>query len=156
MPHKDSASAQPALRAAVVFNPTKVDVEAMRAAAAKEPSTRGWAETLWFGTTAEDPGQGQTREALEAGASLIIVAGGDGTVRAAAEALDGSGAALAIVPSGRGNLLARNLKLTLDDLPHSIHTAFGGTDLAIDLARIEIRRPDESVTKHAFVVMAGL
>ena len=37
-------------------------------------------------------------------------------------------ARLALLPSGTGNLLARNLKLTLDDPEHSIHTAYSGID----------------------------
>jgi len=144
-------------QAAVVYNPIKVDIDAIKAAVAREEqAAEGWAETLWFETTADDPGQGQTRDAVAAGATLIIAAGGDGTVRSVAEALSGSDAALALLPSGTGNLLARNLKLTLNDLEHSIHTAFAGVDRAIDLGRIRIRRQDQTVDEHVYVVMAGL
>jgi len=41
--------------------------------------------------------------------SLVVVAGGDGSVRQAAAALAGSGVPLAIVPAGTGNVLARGL-----------------------------------------------
>ena len=64
--------------------------------------------------------------------------------------------ALALLPSGTGNLLARNLKLTLDDLEHSIHSAFTGEDRQIDLGMIEIRRADSRIDRHSYVVMAGL
>ena len=144
-------------QAAVVYNPIKVDIEVLKAAVAKEEAAaEGWDETLWFETTADDPGQGQTREAVAAGVTLVIAAGGDGTVRAVAEALSGSDVGLALLPSGTGNLLARNLKLTLNDLDHSIHTAFAGVDRQIDLGRIRIRREDQTVDEHVYVVMAGL
>jgi diacylglycerol kinase family enzyme len=43
--------------------------------------------------------------------SLVVVAGGDGTVRQAAAALGGTGIPLAIVPCGTGNVLASGLRL---------------------------------------------
>jgi diacylglycerol kinase (ATP) len=147
----------PAARvAAVVYNPIKVDLAAVRAAVAAEETASGWGHTLWFETTKEDAGQGPTKEALAAGASMVIAAGGDGTVRAVAEAVYDSGASLALLPSGTGNLLARNLDLALDDLEDSIHTAFTGQDRHIDLALIDIEGEDQSTSRHAYVAMAGL
>jgi diacylglycerol kinase (ATP) len=142
--------------AAVIYNPIKVDLEAIKAVVATEQQAAGWGETLYFETSVEDPGQGVTKEAVEAGADMVIVAGGDGTVRAAAEAIHDTDATLALLPSGTGNLLARNLELTLDDLEHSIHSAFAGKDRAVDLGLIDIRHGDDSLTKHVFLVMAGL
>lgn len=142
--------------AAVIYNPIKVDLPAIRAVVAAEQTAAGWGETLWFETSAEDPGQGMTEEALAQGVTMIIVAGGDGTVRAVAEAVRARPVSLALLPSGTGNLLARNLKLTLDDLEHSIHSAFTGEDRQIDLGMIEIRREDGTVDRHAYLVMAGL
>ncbi len=142
------------LTAAVIYNPIKVDLDGLKAALAAEPGAGEWT-TLWLPTSADDPGQGPAREALDAGASMVIAAGGDGTVRAVAEALRGSDASLALLPSGTGNLLARNLSLTLDDTAHSLATAFTGVDREIDLAAIEIRREDDSVDEHVFLVMAG-
>jgi diacylglycerol kinase (ATP) len=142
--------------AAVVYNPIKVDLDEIKAAVAAEQKSSGWSETLWYETTVDDPGQGQTKEALEAGANMIIAAGGDGTVGAVAEALYGSNASLALLPSGTGNLLARNLDLTLADVEHAVHTAFTGQDRAIDLAFIDIKQDDGSITRRTFLVMAGL
>jgi diacylglycerol kinase (ATP) len=143
-------------RAALIYNPIKVDLEALRTAVAAEEETAGWAETLWLETSKEDTGQGMAKEALDAGVDLVIAAGGDGTVRAVAEILDGSGVPLALLPSGTGNLLARNLELTLDDVPNALETAFRGSDRAIDLGIIRIRHEDGSVSQHAYLVMAGL
>src|SRR3978361_2317669 len=106
--------------AAVVYNPVKVDIEVLRAAIESEAEAAGWAETLWFETTVDDGGQGMARQAIEANADVIVAAGGDGTGRCVAEGMCGSSVPLALLPSGTGNLLARNLKLTLNDLPGSV------------------------------------
>jgi diacylglycerol kinase (ATP) len=142
--------------AAVVYNPIKVDLDALRSAVTDAALDAGWGETLWFETSVEDVGQGVTKRAIDQGAGLVIAAGGDGTVRAVAEAVRGSGARLGLLPSGTGNLLARNLNLTLGDLPGALKAAFTGIDRAIDLGVIDIERADRSRDRHAYVVMAGL
>jgi diacylglycerol kinase (ATP) len=142
--------------AAVIYNPIKVDIEALRAAVATEQGSAGWGETLWFETSVEDVGQGVTKEAIDAGVDMVIAAGGDGTVRAVSEALRGTGISLALLPSGTGNLLARNLKLTLGDTAHSLRSAFTGVDRKVDLGVIDIERADKSRDQHVFVVMAGM
>ncbi len=140
----------------MIFNPVKVDIVALREAVDSEASAAGWAKSLWYETTVEDVGQKVTEEALNTGVDLVIVAGGDGTVRAVAEALHSSGTPLALLPSGTGNLLARNLKFALDDLPGSVKVAFTGTDKKIDLGIIDIERADRTRDRHAFLVMAGM
>lgn len=102
--------------AAVVYNPTKVDIAVLHAAISAAATAAGWAETSWYETSVDDVGQGVAAQALEAGVDLVIAAGGDGTVRAVVEAVRGSAVPVALLPSGAGNLLARNLHLTLDDL----------------------------------------
>jgi len=140
--------------ATVVYNPIKVDLDALKSAVADEPGAADWS-VQWLPTSEEDAGQGPAQSALDAGAELVIVAGGDGTVRAVAEVMAGSAVPLALLPSGTGNLLARNMKLTLNDVPNALHTAFGGENRDIDVARIDIRRQDDSVDSHVFLVMAG-
>jgi len=144
------------VRAAVVYNPVKIDLDAVKAVVDREQADAGWDETLWFETSKEDPGRGAAQEALDAGVDLVIAAGGDGTVRIVAETVADHDVAFALLPSGTGNLLARNMNLTLDDVDHSIRTAFTGDERAIDLGRIEIRKEDGSVARHAFLVMAGV
>jgi diacylglycerol kinase (ATP) len=51
--------------------------------------------------------------AIEDGCDVIMVSGGDGTVSAVASALVGNDLPLAIVPTGSGNILARQLNLPL-------------------------------------------
>lgn len=158
MPYPERMSASPARppRAAVVYNPIKVDLDELRDAVALAESEAGWAKSLWIPTTEEDPGAGQAREAVRQGAAVVIAAGGDGTVRAVAEGLHESGVPLTLLPAGTGNLLARNMDLTLADMPDSVRTAFTGKDRRIDLGLIEIERPDGTRETRAFVVMAGI
>ena len=68
----------------------------------------GW-EPLFAETSAADGGFGPACWALASGASLVFAAGGDGTVRACAQALAGTGTPLAIIPLGTANLTARAL-----------------------------------------------
>ncbi|TFB54690.1 diacylglycerol/lipid kinase family protein [Cryobacterium tagatosivorans] len=142
--------------AAVVYNPIKVDLDNLKRLVGAEQTAAGWPETLWLETSEDDPGQGQAAEAIAARASVILVAGGDGTVRAVGEVVHGTDCALALLPSGTGNLLARNLKLVLDDLELSVRSAFTGRDRTIDVVLIDIEREDKSVDRHTYLVMAGL
>ncbi|HEY2642341.1 MAG TPA: diacylglycerol kinase family protein [Galbitalea sp.] len=150
-------SAPTSMRTAVViYNPIKVDLDALKAAVGREERAAGWSESSWIATSEDDPGQGAAAEAISAGASMVIAAGGDGTVRAIAEGLRDSSIPIALLPAGTGNLLARNLKLTLDDLEDAIHTAFHGDDHRVDLGLIDIDHEDRTASTHAFLVMAGL
>lgn len=142
--------------AAVVYNPIKVDRDRLRKSVLAAQAAAGWAETLWFETTTEDPGQQVARRALRQGASVVIAAGGDGTVRAVAEALRDSEVSLAIVPSGTGNLLARNLELPLGGVDAALAIAFRGIDRPIDVGVASITTVDGKTTDHAFLVMAGV
>jgi diacylglycerol kinase family enzyme len=115
----------------------------------------GWGKTAWFETTKEDPGQGPAREALATGPAVLIVAGGDGTVRAVAEAASEGEVPMAIVPFGTGNLLSRNLELPRGDVDASIAVAFTGANRRIDIGFCELEREDRTRSRHAFTVMAG-
>lgn len=149
-------NAAPPKHAALVYNPTKVDADALRDAVQRHSRAAGWDEPRFFETTVDDLGDGGTREALSAGADAVLVAGGDGTVRAVSEAMSGSGIPLTIVPSGTGNLLARNLQLPLDDAETMVAAAFDGDTHAIDIGFAKLTRPDGQAEEHAFVVMGGM
>jgi YegS/Rv2252/BmrU family lipid kinase len=86
------------------------------------------------------------------GTSDVIVAGGDGTINEAIQGLAGSNARLAVIPRGTANVLARELKLPLDDVQATIVAARGNArrihlGLAIDEA---------TKAKRFFVLMAGI
>lgn len=147
---------RPSRRAALVYNPIKVDADALRATVTQLAAAAGWEEPLFYETTVDDLGDDITRQALEAGVDAVLVAGGDGTVRAVSEAMSGSGVPLTIVPSGTGNLLARNIRLPLDNPETMIRATFEGDRIAMDVGFAAIRRPDGTTDEHAFVVMGGM
>lgn len=143
----------PSQRAAVVINPSKVIEQNFKNSLVQMFADAGWSEPLWLETTVEDPGNGQSREALEAGVDLVIAAGGDGTVRCVAEVLAGTGMAMGLVPLGTGNLLARNLGIEVADPLQAARGAIGGSDHKIDVVRAVI---DHGKREQLFLVAAGL
>jgi diacylglycerol kinase (ATP) len=142
--------------AAVVVNPSKVDVPRIRAAVAAEERLNGWAPTRWFETDAADDGRAAARAARDSAPTVVLVAGGDGTLRVVAEELRSSGIPIALAPSGTGNLFARNLGLPLSDITASVRTAFTGQDRPIDVGRAALTDPSGVTTTHAFLVMIGV
>jgi diacylglycerol kinase family enzyme len=146
-------------RVAVVVNPTKFDdVAAARRQVTGTCTALGWAEPLWLETTADDPGRGQTREALAEDVDLVCALGGDGTVRTVAENVVHTGVPLGLLPQGTGNLLARNLGLPLDDLDASLRIALTGADRTVDVGRVafDVSGEDAEPVEQVVLVMAGL
>ena len=143
-------------RAAVIYNPIKVDLKKLRREVAKAEKAAGWLASLWLPTAVDDSGAGQARQAIADRVDVVLVAGGDGTVRSVAEGLRGSGVALTLLPVGTGNVLARNLDISVLQLAASVNTAFTGVDRAIDMGVIELERADHSRETRAFVALAGL
>lgn len=108
-------------------------------------------------TTIDQPGGAQAREAVARGADLVVVAGGDGTVREVASVLSGTGTPMGVVPIGTANLLARNLGLRPQDLDTNVRHAIAGHDRTIDIGRIWLETPDHPHTPYetVFLVVAG-
>lgn len=86
------------------------------------------------------------------GTSDVIVAGGDGTINEAIQGLAGTKARLAIIPRGTANVLARELKLPLDDEQATAVVARGKS------RRIHLGLAIEETTgtSRLFVLMAGI
>jgi diacylglycerol kinase (ATP) len=139
-----------------VFNPAKIREDALRSAVALEESAASWAKSRWFATNAADDGKSAAVAAAATGPDLILVAGGDGTLRATAEALVGTGIPIGLIPTGTGNLFARELRLPLNNLPASVATAFGGRNRPIDVGTVVLERSGGEIVHRAFLVMAGI
>jgi diacylglycerol kinase (ATP) len=78
------------------------------------------------------------RAALGRGVSLCIAWGGDGTVNEVASALAFTHASLAIIPSGSGNGLSREVGIPFEP-PAAFEIALGGRERVIDAGEIEGR-----------------
>ncbi len=131
----------------LVVNPAKVaDPAALYDRVARRSAELGLPVPRLVSTTVENPGEGQAREAAATGAQLVLVAGGDGTVRASAQGLAHTGVPMGILPQGTGNLLARNLDIPQDE-DEALDVALRGAERILDLGRLE--------DGTAFAVMAG-
>jgi diacylglycerol kinase (ATP) len=164
--HVIEAEPQDRPLAGVVINPVKTD-DSVRAQIDAVCDQLGWAPPLWLPTTPEDPGTGQAAEAIAQGADVVIACGGDGTVRAVAQELAGSGVAMGLVPAGTGNLLARTLRLPTD-VAAATRIALTGDDRRIDVGRLSAAHDDpasdlgddpadpaDPADERVFLVMAG-
>jgi len=144
-------------KVAVILNPVKHKSHEARQAIIDACELAGWDSPKFFETTVEDPGYGQSRQALEYGADVVLACGGDGTVRVVAESLAHKGVAMGLIPLGTGNLLARNVELDVSDIADCIQIALFGHQRFIDTASMGI---DNSITgessTHTFLVIAGM
>lgn len=86
------------------------------------------------------------REASEDGADLVIVAGGDGTVREGVSGVVDAGGEvpLGVVPTGTANLLASALGIPEDDPSQAARVALVGGDRDLDVLHVVDR--DEHAT----------
>lgn len=145
-------------RPVAILNPTAAGHD--RALELLEQARRraGWPEPTVLATTAEDFGSGQARAALEMGADLVLVGGGDGTVRAVAEQLRGREVTVGIIPLGTANVYARNLGLSPRRLDQAVERAVFGTARRLDLGVARWRTEADPTTshEHLFLVLAGL
>ncbi|WBQ05278.1 diacylglycerol kinase family protein [Kribbella sp. CA-293567] len=146
-----SASSVPP-RAAVIVNPIKVgDGVAFRRKVTRALAVRGFDDPLWLETRQDDAGNTMAKRAIENESDLVLVAGGDGTVRVVCAALANTGIPVGVIPAGTGNLLARNLHIPLD-LDDALERILDGRDRRIDLVKVS----GDGLDTDRFAVMAGL
>lgn len=73
----------------------------------------GWNHEVYL-TTGSENLPAIIRQAVENGADLVIASGGDGTISAAATGMLNSNVPLGILPSGTGNMFARDIAIPFD------------------------------------------
>ena len=134
----------------MIVNPIKVPDD-FRRTVETAVTERGVDIALWLETTEDDAGVTMAQRAVKDAVDLVVVAGGDGTVRIVCAELAGTGIPVAVLPAGTGNLLARNLGISLD-MDDALAEVLDGTERRIDSVLIE----GDELTTDRFVVMAGL
>ncbi len=100
---------------------------------------------LWYEVPKSRKAPKAMRRALDEGADIVFVWGGDGMVQRCADASAGSEVALAILPAGTANLLATNLGVP-KDLSAAVDIGLFGTRRRLDLG---------TINGEHFAVMAG-
>jgi diacylglycerol kinase (ATP) len=87
--------------------------------------------------------RGAAEQAVRSGASLVAVAGGDGTVRDAVGALSGTGVTLGLIPGGTGNLYATAVGVPRD-LDAAVAALASGAPVPFDSGEVRLIPPLKS------------
>ena len=136
----------------VVFNSLLKNLPSIRRAVEREEARHENVTLSWFEYT---PRLSSKLIRAVQSADRVLVIGGDGIVRDVAALIVGTPVQLAILPSGTGNLLARNVHLPINDVRRAVRTAFTGKPVLIDGATLSIEGPS-GASEHFFCVMAGI
>jgi YegS/Rv2252/BmrU family lipid kinase len=111
----------------------------------RELARQGVDNPRWREVSKSKEAPAKVKRALAAGAELIFVWGGDGTVQRCIDVAAGTDAALAIVPAGTANLFATNLGIP-QDIEQAVAIGLHGARRKLDVGRVNGER---------FGVMAG-
>jgi diacylglycerol kinase family enzyme len=105
----------------------------------------GFAQPLWYEVAKSRQAPDCAREAIAAGADVLFVWGGDGTVQRCIDAVAGTSTPIAILPAGTANLLATNLGVP-QDIAGAVAIGLHGERRSLDTG---------TVNGEHFAVMAG-
>jgi YegS/Rv2252/BmrU family lipid kinase len=105
----------------------------------------GFPEPLWYELSESCKASTAAHQAMAEGADVIFVWGGDGTVQRCIDAVAETGAVVAILPAGTGNLLAKNLGIP-QDVSQAVEIGLHGDRRSLDTG---------TVNDEHFTVMAG-
>jgi YegS/Rv2252/BmrU family lipid kinase len=103
-------------------------------------------DPIWLEVPKSRKVPSRVKEAIELGADLIFIWGGDGSVQRCVDAAAGAPVTLAILPAGTANLLANNLGIPID-LEQAVDVGLHGSDHTIDIG---------TMNGEHFAVMAGI
>jgi YegS/Rv2252/BmrU family lipid kinase len=97
------------------------------------------------------------RSAARAGAKMVIVSGGDGTIENVALGLVGSQTALGIIPTGTRNNLARSLGIPTDtrNLADAVALLRKGRRLKIDVGQVRHRKASRCFFEAGVIGLAS-
>ncbi len=119
----------------LVFNPVSGDVDKQPIVDMVRQFLPSEAELKIYRTTGENDIANLGKEINILGPDRILVAGGDGTIKMAAQACDGKSEVIGIIPAGSANGLATDLGLP-EDCKKALVVAMGDTTTKVDALRI--------------------
>jgi diacylglycerol kinase (ATP) len=111
----------------------------------RELERQGVSDPLWYEVPKSRKAPAQVGRAIEEGAELLFVWGGDGMVQRCVDGLDGAKIPIAVVPAGTANLFASNLDIP-QDIEQAVQIGLHGARRTLDVGRMNGER---------FAVMAG-
>lgn len=118
-----------------------------------ELSARHEVEALWPGSATE--ATAAAIQAVEDGASTVVAMGGDGMVHHVAQGLIGTDTALAIIPAGTTNVVARLFEIPAKHTKAARLIGESPEPRSIGTARLTLNRGDTQTVHHA-VFACGL
>jgi diacylglycerol kinase (ATP) len=144
--------AKRAKRAAIIYNPVARRISRTRHLLQRTIeilATQG-IDAKPVGTTAPGNASVQARRQIEEGCELILAAGGDGTINEVANGMLHSNVPLGILPGGTANVLARELRLSMDMTKVAARM---GSFIPVRISMGALRQGEQE--KRSFVCMAG-
>ncbi len=97
--------------------------------------------------------EGEIRQAVEGGATRILVAGGDGTIGIGASVVAGTAVELAVLPAGTLNHFAKDMEIPVD-LPEAAAAAAGTSISLSDVAYVGDKLFLNTSSIGAYVIFA--
>jgi YegS/Rv2252/BmrU family lipid kinase len=134
----------------LIYNPAAGGMRARRVEQLQADLAKRGIEVVKVATTGPGHATALAREAVERGDQLLIVCGGDGTINEAAQPLVGTATALAVLPSGTANVLAKEL-----GLPRST-SALADLIERRETRTISVGRASRPGWRRYFLLMAGI
>lgn len=116
-------------------------LEELRTVLAKQ----GFDDPIWSEVPKSKYAPERVQRAIDEGAELVFVWGGDGMVQRSIDKLAGTGVTAAIIPAGTANLFASSLGIP-SDIGEAVEIGLRGEDRTLDVGKINGER---------FAVMAG-
>ena len=149
-------------RAMIVCNPASGsrNAQADLVEARQELMRRGWLIDLEATRAAGDAGR-LVRAAADADLDAVMIAGGDGTLNEAANALVGAGGqrtALGVLPCGTANVWARQLRMPVSyrAVPEAARLMADASVRAIDVGQVTVNIGTAHETMRRFLLWSGL
>ena len=139
-------------RTAVIYNPEKISEARLRKLYRKVTDK----ELFLIPTDPATGGFESGKRAIELDMERIVVAGGDGTLRSVVEAVADHDVVIGILPIGTGNILARNLKLPVNNLESCAHRSLSKSEYQIDLGIAKVFDIHGISHEFYFTGIAGL